>query len=233
MTCTRSPLPAAVLALAFLPTCQAADKCDKPIELITRQSDSGNLAGWKAFCEDSQVKTADVWTLTGDGVLICKGNPKGYIYTEKGYTNFVLSLQWRWPVGQPGNGGVLVRTTGEHKIWPKSLEAQINAGDAGDFWGLGGYPLDGPAERKRTIETEQFGKLTNLKKTATAEQAAGAWNTYKITAQDETVTLVINGLTVNRATGCTVVPGKICLTAEGSEIHFRNIRLVPISDLQE
>jgi hypothetical protein len=42
------------------------------------------------------------------------------------------------------------------------------------------------------------------------------------------VTLEINGQEVNRATGCDVVPGKICLTAEGDEIHFRNVRLSPI-----
>ena len=204
----------------------ADDRC----ELITVQKPSGELAGWKAFSEDPDAQTGDVWKLTADGVLVCAGTPKGYIYTEKDYTDFVLSLEWRWPPGKPGRGGVLLRTTGEHKIWPKSLEAQINVGDAGDFWGLAGYPLVGPAERMKTLDSPKFGRLTNLKKTAAVEKPPGEWNTYKIIAQGDTVTLVVNGQTVNKATGCEVVPGKICLTAEGNEIHFRNVRLAPIGD---
>jgi len=39
------------------------------------------------------------------------------------------------------------------------------------------------------------------------------------------VTLEINGQTVNRATACETTPGKILLTAEGTAIEFRNVRL--------
>ncbi len=38
----------------------------------------------------------------------------------------------------------------------------------------------------------------------------------------------INGRIVNKATGCETTPGKICLTAEGDEIHFRNVQLTPV-----
>ena len=159
--------------------------------------------------------------------MTCRGTPKGYLATEKDYTNFTLRLQWRWPAGKPGNGGVLVRTTGPDKFWPKSLEAQINAGQAGDFWGLDGCVLDGPAERMKRIVSPQFGTLTNLMKTAAVEKPAGEWNQYEIVADGPTVTLTINGRTVNRATGCAAIPGKICLTAEGDEILFRRIEFVP------
>ena len=53
----------------------------------------------------------------------------------------------------------------------------------------------------------------------------GEWNRYEITAAGGTVTLRINGAEVNRATGCDVVAGPICLTAEGNEIQFRNVRI--------
>jgi hypothetical protein len=167
-----------------------------------------------------------VWSLDDDGVLHCKGSPLGYLYTEKDYANFVLELDWRWPLGkEPGKGGVLIRTTGPDKIWPKSLEAQINVGDAGDFWGLDGFQLDGPADRKTSLEHPQFGKLINVKKSAMVERPAGQWNQYKIVADGDTVTLEINGQTVNRATACETTPGKILLTAEGTAIEFRNVRL--------
>ena len=184
-------------------------------------------SAWKHFSEDPNTKLGDVWQIK-DGVLVCKGTPKGYIYTVHDYDDFVLRLQWRWPPeGKPGNGGVLLRTTGEHKIWPKSLEAQINVGDAGDFWGLGGFRLEGPDDRSKSLEHPQFGKLTNVKKTEHVERPAGQWNDYEIIARGDVVVLKINGKEVNRATGCETTPGKIVLTAEGDEIHFRNVTLIP------
>ena len=60
---------------------------------------------------------------------------------------------------------------------------------------------------------------------APAEKPAGEWNRYKITATGGTVVLEINGKVVNEATGCDATPGKICLTSEGDEIHFRSLRL--------
>jgi len=186
------------------------------------------LDAWDCYLADPGANVQDVWSVE-DGVLICTGKPLGYLYTKKDYRDFVLRLQWRWPEGKkPGNGGILLRMTGENRIWPMSLEAQLNNGNAGDFWGLAGYPLTGPEERLNSSEHKQFGKLTNLKKTANLEKSPGEWNTYEITAVGDTVTLVINGEQVNRATGCFPDFGRICLTSEGSEIHFRNIVVTEI-----
>jgi hypothetical protein len=121
--------------------------------------------------------------LAPDGVLVCKGTPKGYIYTEKSYANFVLKFQWRTAPGKkPGSGGVLIRTSGKHKIWPKSLEAQLNAGSEGDFWGLDGYGLSGPAERLKVVQSSPFGKLTNLKRAQDAVKPPGQWGCIPVPA---------------------------------------------------
>ena len=189
---------------------------------------SDSLDAWECYLADPQAKVQDVWHIE-DGVLICSGKPLGYLYTKRDYGDFALRLQWRWPPEKkPGNGGVLIRMTGEHKVWPRSLEAQLNTGNAGDFWGLGGYRLSGPAERMRTSDHQEFGKLTNLKKTKALEKPPGQWNTYEIIAEGATVTLIINGEEVNRATECDLNPGRICLTFEGSEIHLRNVVVTPI-----
>jgi len=218
-----------LVVLGICLTAPSAARTEGPaIELITIQQASGELPGWKSF-HDPQAKTADVWTLRPDGVLHCKGTPLGYLYTEREHTSFLLTLEWRWPPGKKaGNGGVLLRMTGPNRIWPKSLEAQINAGSAGDFWGLAGFRLDGPAGRMKSLEHPQFGTLVNLAKLKPMEKTPGQWNHYEIRADGETVTLSINGQLVNRATGCAAVPGRICLTAEGDEIEFRNVRLVPL-----
>ncbi|MCP4608424.1 MAG: DUF1080 domain-containing protein [Planctomycetes bacterium] len=188
---------------------------------------SDNLEAWEYYLEDPEAKVQDVWNIE-EGVLICSGKPLGYLYTKRDYGNFTLKLEWRWPPGKgPGKGGVLVRMTGEHRIWPKSLEAQLNVGGAGDFWGLAGYGLSGPAERMRTLDHQEFGTLINLKKVKDFEKSPGQWNIYEIIAKGETVTLIINGEEVNRATGCDLNPGRICLTSEGDEIHFRNVVVTP------
>jgi hypothetical protein len=206
----------------------ASDEGDAgTLALLPAGEDSAPFAGWKSYHQEG-AKTDDVWSIDAAGVLHCKGTPLGYLATEKDYGSFVLDLDYRWPPGvEPGKGGVLIRKTGPDKIWPKSLEAQINAGDAGDFWGLDGYRLDGPAERRQSLEHPQFGKLINLKKTEAVERPPGQWNQYKIVADGSTVTLEINGQVVNRATDCETAPGKILLTAEGSPIEFRNVRLSP------
>ena len=190
-----------------------------------RVNDELKLSEMEFFSADPQVAMEDVWR-TEDGVLICTGNPLGYLYTKQDYRDFTLKLEWRWPEDKkPGKGGVLIRMTGEHKVWPRSLEAQINAGQAGDFWGLDGYGLSGSAERMKSLESPQFGKLTNVKKTSDVEKPAGQWNAYEIIAKGDTVTLIINGQQVNKAAGCDLDSGRICLTSEGSEIQFRNITL--------
>jgi len=205
----------------------AAEKRDQSRELLVAQEPNGEFPGWKSFLEDPKAKTGDVWRLV-DGVLFCKGTPKGYLYTDRDYTNFTLELQWRWPPDKkPGRGGILMRITGENRLWPKSLEAQINSPDAGDLWGLAGYEYTGPAERTKTVAHPQLGKLTNVKKIEDAENPPGQWNSYKIVLDGQNVTLSMNGKLVNQASGCAVTPGKICLTAEGDAIEFRAIRLTP------
>jgi hypothetical protein len=215
------------LLLALTGVAYPGDKlAGKPVALLTTQDKTtGEIAGWRSFSEKPGTKTSEVWTLDAAAVLTCRGKPLGYLYTEKDYSDFTLTLQWRWPVGKPGCGGVLIRKTGPDRIWPRCLEAQINHPDVGDFWGLDGYSLSGEARRMKSLQHLKFGKLTNLKKTADFERPAGQWNDYAIEARGGTVTLTVNGKVVNRTSACTVVPGKILLTAEGDEYQFRNLRI--------
>ena len=214
-----------LVLLAMEPAVTGA--AERAVNLLVRQDADGRVVGWKAYHEEPGAATGQVWKLSADGVLVCRGTPRGYLCTEQDYGDFELRVEWRWPAGKPGKGGVLLRKTGPDKIWPKSLEAQINAGAAGDFWGLDGYGLNGPAERLKSLAHPQFGKLTNLKKIAGMEKPAGEWNRYEIVAHGDTVTLTINGREVNRATRCDAAPGRILLTAEGDEYFFRNVELVP------
>lgn len=216
----------ATLPVVYSVLLAASATAGEPAEALVDMfaPDSAKTVAWTAFSEAEGTSLEDVWRI-GPDEIVCLGTPRGYLRTQQDFTDFLLRLEWRWPEGKPGKGGVLIRTTGPDKIWPKSLEAQINAGEAGDFWGLDGYVLRGPSDRMKVVESEQFGRLTNLKKTAAVERAPGEWNTYEIVAKGGVVTLRINGELVNETTRCDVVAGKICLTAEGNEIHFRNVRI--------
>jgi len=60
----------------------------------------------------------------------------------------------------------------------------------------------------------------------------GQWNHYRIESKDGTATLAVNGKVVTRGYDLNPRKGFNCLETEGSEIHFRNIRIdeLPGSD---
>ena len=53
----------------------------------------------------------------------------------------------------------------------------------------------------------------------------GQWNHYRLVCQDGAVKLAVNGKVVSGGSNCTPRKGYICLEAEGSEVHFRNLRI--------
>jgi len=196
-------------------------KPGKEIELFNGK----DFCGWTYFLADPKLKMEDVWSIDGDeGIIICKGEPAGYIRTVANFTNYILKLEWRWsPVKkQAGNSGVLLRMVGPDKIWPKSYEAQLQSGNAGDFWLIDGVKLNSAPERINKNAS------TNRLKMRAMEKPVGEWNEYEIIVDGDHIVLKINGQVVNEGTGAEVTPGKIVLQSEGGEIHFRNIRLTPI-----
>lgn len=155
-----------------------------------------------------------------NGVLTISGKPTGYIYTEGAYDSFVLRLSWRFdPEKGAGNSGVLIRQTGEHKVWPKSVEAQLHSGNAGDFWNIGEFNM-------KTDPTRTNGR--NTKKLAMAERPVGEWNEYEIVADGGHVALWVNGVLCNEAWDVEQIAGPICLQSEGAEIQFKDIRVSPL-----
>lgn len=175
-----------------------------------------NLDGWTMVFADGGVHP-DTFSVEG-GIIMCSGNPAGYLRTEDSFENFVLSLDWRWDptTKEAGNSGVLLRTIGPDKVWPKSLEAQLMHGNAGYFIGIDGYPVKGDAARTN-------GRVIAFSENA--ENPVGEWNRYVITVNGGHVTLEINGKVVNEATDVEVNRGTIGLQSEGTPIHFRNITI--------
>lgn len=187
-----------------------------------------NLDGWSHFLDDPNVTMADVWRVE-DGLLICRGEPMGYLCTNETFTNFRLLVEWRWAPGQePGNSGVLMRITGEPQALPRCFEAQLQSGNAGDLWAFQGFALSKDNPRFRTVVHEELGRFVGVERLDTNEKPPGEWNTYDISVAGPDVVVTINGKKLNEATGLDVVAGKIGLQSEGGEIHFRRVELTPI-----
>lgn len=190
--------------------------------------DGKSLAGWSSFLVKPEVKTEDVWSVR-DGLLVCRGEPMGYLHTTRAFTNFHLTVEWRWAPGQkPGNSGVLLRINGEPKGLPRCIEAQLKSGDAGAVYGFHGMRIAGASDRYfEKLGTPHAGDIRGVKKIEAAENPPGEWNTYEIALVGETLSVHVNGRKVNEATGCEVLSGPIALQSEGGEIHFRKVVIEP------
>lgn len=176
-----------------------------------------DLTGWEFVLRDAAVDPHTVWSVE-DGVIHCTGRPSGYMRTVEDYADYKLHLEWRWPE-RVGNSGVLLHMSLPDTVWPKSLEAQLNWGDAGDIWVIGG------AEFKEHVE--QSTRRTPKMK-GSSEKPVGAWNTYEILCRGNTIKIYVNGVLQNIATETSVNSGKICLQSEGRPIEFRNVYLEKI-----
>jgi len=197
-----------------------------------------DLTGWTKFLQNN-ADPAKTWSVS-DGVIHCKGLPMGYLLTEKEYGDYVLRVQWRWP-GKPGNSGVFVHVSGKDQIWPKGVEAQLEADHAGDFWLVDGFKMKIPEEQhdprsprhylrmgetwKKKAEKDSKGRDTYEAIRKPVEKPLGEWNQYEITCRGDEIRLVINGQLVNVGTSAESTKGKILLQSEGAPIEFRNIEI--------
>lgn len=177
------------------------------------------LEGWTVFPKECQ--NAGTWTRRGD-VLACSGDPIGYIRTEKQYTNFELTLEWRFdPTKGAGNSGVLLRVQGDDKVWPKSLEAQLHSLNAGDIWNIDSVSM--------TVDSSRTERRRTKKLKETNEKPLGEWNRYRIVVDGGNVSLYVNDLLQNEAKDVAVNPGWIALQSEGAAIEFRSIEIREIT----
>ena len=80
----------------------------------------------------------------------------------------------------------------------------------------------------RQLHPELLGQFNGRFEADGNENPVGEWNEYEIIVKGGHVVLIVNGEEVNRATEAEVIPGRICLQSEGAEIHFKDIRLIPL-----
>ncbi|RKO73091.1 DUF1080 domain-containing protein [Sphingobacterium puteale] len=177
----------------------------------------------------------DTW-LIKKNLLICKGKPIGIVRSTKQYENFMIEVEWNHQYAG-GNSGIFVWSDANPDPsgrLPGGVEVQMleldwvnqNLMDGkqapiayvhGELFGVGGVTTvpDNPrGTRSKSIENRAKGK--------------GEWNKYTIVCIDGTIKLAVNGKFVNGLRNSSIKKGYLCLESEGSEIHFRNFKLIEL-----
>ncbi len=223
-----------ILALLLFATQVETRFKTKPISLFNGK----DLTGWHVDVPEMDTNSsARNPFIIRNGLLVSLGTPQGHLITDKDYSNYRLQVEYRF-AGKPGNCGVLVNASTPralYKMFPKSIECQMQHGDAGDFWCIvEDIKVDdmesrrGPKENWGTTEGKER-RIKNL--TDSSEKPLGEWNTMIIECLGSSIKVWENGDLVNSGYDCTANHGQIALQAEGSEVEFRKVELTPITSL--
>lgn len=211
-------------------------------ELVTK---FGKAIHWDSVLDDDysaakpvswyQVNTEpDTWKVDGK-ILKCTGLPIGVIRSEKEYENFIMHIEWshREPGGNSGTFVWSKAQPGENRL-PDGVEVQmldlewvkLNTRNGeepplayvhGELFGVGGVEIVPENPRGKRSKSRE-NRVLGTKK----------WNTYDVVCVDGNIKLSVNGKFVNGITNSSQRKGYICLEAEGSEIHFRNIQIIEL-----
>jgi hypothetical protein len=180
-----------------------------------------DLTGW------TRVNVAPDTFTVRDNTIISTGVPTGILRTDKMYENFIMELDWMH-VKKGGNAGVYVWSdplTAPGQPFSRAIEVQVIDGDdPGGMWTGHGdlFSIHGahckpdrphPGGWERCLPSERRSK------------PAGQWNHYRIECRNGRLTLAVNGKVVSGVSNATPRKGYICLESEGSECHFKNLRI--------
>jgi len=111
-----------------------------------------NLQGWYTFLREKgkDHDPENIFQVTEEGELQISGKEFGYISTIEEFENYHFTLEFKWGTkkhppreNDKRDSGICYHFPKESKdeVWPKSVECQIQEGDCGDFWLIGGATI--------------------------------------------------------------------------------------------
>ena len=231
-----------IVSALFLVSCVCVfgqkPEAEKSDQLAPRELFNGkDLTGWHVDvpAADNEAKVEPSF-IVRDGNLVSLGNPRGHLITDEVFKDYRLSVKYRF-AGKPGNCGVLVHSSTPralYKMFPASIEVQMQSGQAGDFWCIDeDIVVPNMEERRPKQKNQKWGgkkgdarQIKNL--TDDSEKPVGEWNVLVVEAVGDEIKVWVNGDLVNHGTKATVTEGQIALQAEGSEVEFQKISLSPV-----
>lgn len=212
------------LALLTAPLCAQSPAADA--EGFTPLFNGKDLSGW---VPSNVAEDTFRWE---NGMVITTGQPTGFMRTGKVYENFIIELEWRH-LKEAGNSGLFIWGEGlpaPGVPYARGIEVQIldlgyeknkganewftSHGDIFPIWGATMTPIGRVAKTgKRSFPIENRVK------------PSPEWNHYRVECKDGEIKLSVNGKEVTVGKDCYPRKGYICLESEGSEAHFRNVRI--------
>jgi hypothetical protein len=210
--------------------------------------DGKDLKGFDTFLTNEGLNSDPNHVFTVEnGVLHVSGTEMGYIITLRSYPNYYLRAEFKWGEGTYGerhgkarDSGILYNIQGPNKVWPRSIEFQINEGCTGDFWmtdgaaltGRDGVRVTGPAGKASRIDRFNKGPFVNVvgyrDPVNELEKPHGEWNVVELVNRNGHLWQYVNGKLANEGTDAFPASGKILFQSEGSEVYFRNMVLYPL-----
>jgi len=230
------------LILLILPllACQPKAQDDQPQTHTNQLFNGEDLTGWHMDVPamDENPDTTKPF-IVRDDMLVSLGDPRGHLITDEEYSDYRLEVEYRFP-GEPGNCGVLVHASEPralYEMFPQSIEVQMMHENAGDFWVIV-EDITVPDMVERRGPEEDWGiregenrRILNL--TDGSENPLGEWNEMVIETLGDSLKVWVNGELVNFGYDATAESGHIALQAEGAEVEFRKVELMPITKLSE
>lgn len=191
-----------------------------------------------------------------DGLLRISGEIWGAVTTKEVYGNYHLRFVTKWGEkkyapkdNSPRDAGLLFHGTEgfdyAFKCWMRSMEMQIQEGEIGDFFNVGGGEAEVHASETTTIYNEtsqQYDPSVPLRRypgrlyrSGDFESPRGEWTTSELVARHADAVFIVNGFVVNRLFNMyrpdllqQVTRGKIQFQSEGAEHFFKSIQIRPI-----
>ncbi|MGC3970259.1 MAG: DUF1080 domain-containing protein [Pirellulales bacterium] len=202
-----------------------------------------------------------VVTEDGAPAIRISGQVFGAITTHDEFENYHLTLEmkWgrkKWPPRENAvrDSGLLYHCIGPQAsgstYWMTSFECQIQEGDTGDFWSVGGVIADVEGERADDKSQLVFRKGAPLVpgyhrriiRNPRSEKPSGEWNTVEVYCLGQTAVHVSDGKTNMILTGlrnavdgkeAPLTKGKLQIQSEGAEVFYRNIQIRPIDRIPD
>jgi len=187
---------------------QRTDESTVKSSFFTKQ----NASDWVYVLTDKNIEPLKVFRMD-NGILHITGVSSGYLRTKNSYSNYELTVEWRWTTTL-ANSGILLHIQPKDTVWPVCFQVQQKAGSAGDIICMNGlWAKECTDSIKFTVEKLQ----------PSNEKPLGEWNSVKVICTDKTLRVFVNGLLQNKVTGLTVSDGYIGFQNEGKPIEFRNL----------
>lgn len=205
------------------------------VALIKKQADrifnGKNFDGWYLYLRDRPINedSKKVFQIDKGGVIHISGEEFGYMMTDKIYGDFSLKLEFKWGekkwpprLDKPRDSGICFHVSDgtKDKIWPKSIECQVQQGDLGDIWLVDSTTVE--MANGLTTAPRNFQRVMKLRD---AEKPHGEWNTVEVISINGHNRYIVNGVLVNESFNASEKQGRILIQSEGAEVFYRNIEL--------